>query len=170
MHSDQEILRAAESIRIAVTNAEGASGRLYIDSIRFVSIKWREESVDGAAARPDQIRAACINSLDDDEYRLASFAVTRRDQYAAMYGVKSNADLLKERESSLKVEYRLPARVRAAMTRRLSQPVDLRRYRTLVAWLNVRNAQPGDSLGLIIGSSDRDYLCLLYTSPSPRDS
>ena len=126
-----------------------------------MSSKWREGSLGAAPASPDQLKVTAINNFDDSEYRWEAFSIVMRDVYKAMYGVKNNTDLLKEKETSLKIEYAIPAGAQqVSVTRRFPKAMDFRSYKTLTAWMNFRSFTPGDKVGIIIGSSDTD--CLVY--------
>ncbi len=163
------LLREVESVRIFVRKNSGSTGRVYIDSIRFVSSKWREASLGTAPASPNQLKISAINSFDDDEYRWEAFSIVMRDIYKIMYGVKNNQDLVYEKETSLKLEYAIPAGSQSvSVTRRFAKPMDFRNYKTLNAWVNFRSFSPGDKVGIIIGSSDTDYLLYQMNMNFPR--
>lgn len=157
--SEINLLREVESVRLSIRKASGDRGRVYIDSINFVSSRWREARLGTALASPDQMKVSAINCFDDDEYRWEAFSLVMKNVYKAMYGVESDQDLLKEKETSLKLEYAIPAgSQQVSVTRRFQKPIDFRNYRTLSAWMNFRAFSPGDRVGIIIGSSDTDHL------------
>lgn len=157
--SETNLLREVEAVRLYIRKNPGSTGRVYIDSIKFVSSKWREASLGAVPASPDHLKVSTINNFDDSEYRWEAFSIVMRDVYKAMYGVKNNTELLKDKESSLKLEYAIPAGAQnVSVTRRFPKPMDFRSYKSLTAWINVRGFTPGDKIGIIIGSSDTDYL------------
>ncbi len=167
--AETNLLREVESVRLYVRKAAGDTGRVYIDSINFVSSKWREARLDAALASPDQVKVSAINFFDDDEYRWEAFSIVMRDVYKAMYGVKNDQDLLKEKETSLKLEYAIPpGSQNVSVTRRFTKPMDFRNYKTLSAWVNFRSFSPGDSVGIMIGSSDTDYVVYQMPMNFPR--
>ena len=152
------LLKSVVSIRLSVRKANNVAGRVYLDGIKFVSSKWRDKRLDTNLASPNNLKVTAINNIDDNEYRWEAFSIVERDIYKAMYGVKNNLDLLKERETALKLEYSIPAGYTSVSTmRRFSKRMDFRNYRTLSAWVNFRGFTPGDRVGIIIGSSDTDY-------------
>ncbi|MBN2159501.1 MAG: hypothetical protein JW807_08905 [Spirochaetes bacterium] len=160
--SQINILKGVESIRLNITRtgaATGMSGRLYIDGIRFISSKWRETRLDAAAASPDQLKVTAINNMEDSEYTFESFSILMKDIYKSMYAVKNDDDLMKERETALKMEYSVPAgSASVSATRRFAKPMDFSHYKTLTAWVNFRSFSSGDRVGVIIGSSDTDFI------------
>ncbi len=157
-NSEINALKDTEAVRLFVLKNIGDSGRIYIDGIKFVSSKWRETRVDSNPASPDDLKVSSINNIDDTEYKMESFSIIMRDIYKAMYGIDNNKELLKERETSLKLEYAVPAgSTNVSVTRRFPKPMDFRNYKTLTAWINFRNFVPGDEVGIIVGSSDTDY-------------
>ncbi|MBP7735120.1 MAG: hypothetical protein KA369_04030 [Spirochaetes bacterium] len=167
--SEINLLREVESVRLYVRKTPGDRGRLFIDSVKFVSSKWREARLGTALASPDQMKVSAINCFDDDEYRWEAFSLVMKSVYKAMYGVKSDQDLLKEKETSLKLEYAIPAGSRqVSVTRRFAKAVDFRNYRSLSAWMNFRAFSPGDRVGIIVGSSDTDYLEYQMNMTFPR--
>ncbi len=167
--SEINLLREVESIRLSIRKASGNSGRVYIDYINFVSSKWREARLGTTLASPDQMKVSAINCFDDEEYRWEAFSLVMKSVYKAMYGIKSDQDLLKEKETSLKLEYAIPAGSgQVSVTRRFPKPIDFRNYRTLSAWMNFRAFSPGDRVGIIVGSSDTDYLEYQMNMTFPR--
>jgi hypothetical protein len=167
--SETNLLREVEAVRLYVRKTAGTTGRVYIDSIKFVSSKWRDAKIGALPASPDQLKVSSINCFDDNEYRWEAFSLVMRDIYKAMYGVKNNQDLLKEKETSLKLEYAVPAGSQSvSVMRRFTKPMDFRSYKTLSAWMNFRAFSPGDKVGIIIGSSDTDYLVYQMNMNFPR--
>ncbi len=167
--SDSNVLKDVEAVRLYVLKNNGDAGRVYIDGIKFVSSKWREARVDAGPASPDEMKVTSINSIDDREYGTQAFSIMMRDQYKSMYGVENDRDLIKERETALKIEYGVPAGSSSvSVTRRFPKPMDFRNYQTLTAWLNFRNFLPGDEVGILIGSSDTDYIVFKMKMDYPR--
>src|SRR5208337_1234170 len=57
-----------------------------------------------------------------------------------MYGIENIKDLIKEKESALKLEYAIPSGSGSvSVERRFIKPIDIRDYRALSAWLNFRS-------------------------------
>ena len=88
--SQINVLKSVVSVRLTVRKNSGATGRVYIDGIRFVSPKWRDLRIGDDTASPDQMKVTSINNIEDKEYRLESFSLVMRDMYKAMYGVQNN--------------------------------------------------------------------------------
>jgi hypothetical protein len=167
--SEINLLGSVTSVRLSVRKANNVTGRVYIDGIKFVSSKWRDKRLDGNLASPNNLKVTAINNIDDNEYRWEAFSIIEREIYKSMYGVKNNLDLLKERETALKLEYSIPAgSTSVSATRRFSKPMDFRNYKTLTAWVNFRSFNPGDRVGIIIGSSDTDYYVFEMNMVFPR--
>lgn len=167
--SEINLMKEVEAVRVSIAKAGGVAGRLFVDSIKFVSTKWRETKLDANPASPDNLKVMAINNYEDDEYRWEAFSLVMKEAYKAMYGVKSNQELLTERETALKLEYFIPAGyTHVSATRRFSKPMDFRNYKSLSAWVNVRAYTPGDNVALIIGSSDTDYLVYKMAMGFPR--
>ncbi len=157
--SDINILKQVQSVRLYIKKANGVKGRVYIDGIKFVSSKWRDPRLDANPASPTQLKVVSINNLDDNEYRWESFSIMMKDLYESMYGIESYKDLLKEKESALKIEYAIPAgHSSATVSRRFTKPIDIRDYRALSIWCNFRSFNPGDRVGVVLGSSDTDFV------------
>lgn len=167
--SQINIIKEVEAVRLFISKAGGATGRLYIDSIKFVSTKWRETRLDGNPASPDNLKVTAINNYEDNEYRWEAFSIVMKDAYKAMYGITNSKELLTERETALKLEYFIPAGYTAvSATRRFPKPMDFRNYKTLSAWINIRAHSPDDKIAIIVGSSDTDYLVYQMTMGFPR--
>ncbi len=167
--SQINILKSVVSVRLTVRKNSGAAGKVYIDGINFVSPKWRDLRAGDDTASPDQIKVTAINNIEDREYRLEAFSLVMRDVYKAMYGVQNNNDLLKERETALKVEYDVGgAYASVSATRRFTKPMDFRNYKTLTAWVNFRGFVANDQIGILIGSSDNDYIIYRMKMQFPR--
>ena len=166
--STTELLKQVEAVRLYVEKGAGNignGGRLYIDTIKFVSSRWRNflvgtsasDPLQGNAAGPSNMAVTLVDSINDSDYRSGSFVFWNKDIYTTFYGEMDSEELAKEQESALKIDYTVPAGMaNVSATRRFSKPFDLRHYKTLNVWLNYRTP-PGGEIGVIIGSSDTDY-------------
>lgn len=154
----EELLKNICSVRLSLKNAGTASGRIYIDSIRFISSIWGNIEInDDPASSPEEFSLTQIDTLNDSDYRAESFMFTQKDQYESLYGEKTGSELSAQKETALQIEYNLASGKKASAVKKFLKPVDLRSYKTLNAWFNFRNFSPGDCIQLQIGSSDKDY-------------
>ncbi len=156
--SQIDILSRVQTARLYVTKGAAVSGRIYIDGIRFVSTKWGNIRMDGLPAGPDRLKIAVLDTLSDEEYRNESFVMQNRDLYRTLYGKKENSELLTEKESALQLTYSISGGDTVSVTRKFQQPMDLRYYKTMNLWMNFRNFTAGDKVGVVIGSSENDYI------------
>jgi hypothetical protein len=166
--ANQELLKNARSVRLWVrrnpANA-GTGGRLYIDTIKFISSRWKRlllssnplDPGGGDPADANTLSVTVVNSISDPDYRSGAFHFEKRGVYQSLYGERDRDELKKESESALKVDYSIPAgSSHVSLTRTFARPMDLRFYKTLNLWINYRTAPAGE-IGVIIGSSESDY-------------
>ncbi|MCU0847673.1 MAG: hypothetical protein MUD12_07280 [Spirochaetes bacterium] len=152
------ILTQVEALRLTVQNS-ARKGRIYFDKLRFVTTKWKEISMDGLPGSPTNMKVSLIDSLNDLEYSPESFLFIRKKLYESMYGEKKLSEYIKEKETALKIEYSIPgANSYVSATRRFSRPMDIRFYKTMNLWFNYRNFSQGDIVGVVLGSSDTDFV------------
>ncbi|MFC1669935.1 hypothetical protein ACFL20_06030 [Spirochaetota bacterium] len=154
-----DVLKQVEALRLYIRNNSGTAGTLYIDKIRFVSSRWRNIERDGITAGPDDLSATMINSINDDDYRTESFLFSKKDLYESLYGERTSTEMSKEKESALQLVYAVPGgSSNVSITRKFSKPMDLRHYKTMNLWYNLRSFTGGEKIGIRIGSSDSDYV------------
>jgi len=152
--SEIDILKQVESIKLYLQKNNAASGKIYIDGIRFVSSRWGAVETVGA----DQLKVSLLNTINNNEYKNESFLFSQKQLYKSLYGEMDDSDLLKESETALQLEYSIAsAGGSVSVTRRFQKPMDLRYYKTMNLWLNSRNFNPGDKISLRVGSSEYDY-------------
>lgn len=151
-----EILKQVEAVRLFVHSAAPATGKIYIDSLKFVSSRWRNVKINGVAEEdPGQFKITMVDTQNDPDYRLNAFAFLRSDIYQSLHGDKSDKELKAEIETALQIEYNLAGN--GSVTRKFSKAMDLRFYKRLNVWINARSSDPADTLRVRIGSSDKDY-------------
>ena len=153
-------LKQVISARLYLNRKSDVTGRLYISSLKFVASKWKNpERDDGTIAVPDDIKVTRINSISDDEYRAESFMLLQRGVFESLYGSRSSDDLKSESESALQIDYKIPAgNTSVSITRSFATPFDIRNYKTMNVWVNPRIMNLADSIGIVIGSSEYDYV------------
>ncbi|MCX8122605.1 MAG: hypothetical protein N3F66_00390 [Spirochaetes bacterium] len=157
-----DILKKIYSIRLILHKATATSGTILIDTIRFVTMHWQVDSIDGiSGSNTDKVKLTLIDSFNDTDYAQESFARIKSDVYTSLYGDKSKKELTQTMESALKVTY--SAISSATIKRKFHKPMDLRFYRNIHSWINMRSFTPGDILTFRIHSSDSDYLEYSYT-------
>ncbi|MCP4135623.1 MAG: hypothetical protein GY754_31940 [bacterium] len=155
-----DILREVEAMRLyLVKNGSTNTGTVYIDNIKFVSSRWSSIVLDknSSLSVSTELKATIINSINDDDYRSEAFLFSEKDVYKSLYGDKTDSELSSESESALQLAYAIPSNTSVSITRRFSTPLDIRFYKTMNLWLNVRDSLSG-TIGIIIGSSDNDYV------------
>ena len=165
--AESDLLSQVESLRLYIKNSSGStvSGRLFIDSIKCVSSRWRNpkkgnnpaDPMDEVAAGPDVISVTVVDSINDSDYRADAFLFSEKNVYTSLYGKRDESELEKERESALQIEYTVES-TSVSVTRNFATPIDIQHYRTLNLWMNYRNFSAGDMIGVIVGSSENDYL------------
>lgn len=136
------------------------TGKLYVSSLKFVASKWKNPELDGTPVDDsDRIKITRLNSVSDSDYRAESFMLLQRNVYESLYGSRSNEDIKSESESALLVEYNIPVGNNSvSVTRTFASPFDIRNYKTMNIWVNSRVMNAADSIGIIIGSSEYDYV------------
>jgi hypothetical protein len=165
---EKDLLRRVEAVRLTVRKANGVRSRVFIDGIKFVSSKWRDIRMDGSLASTDNVKVAMINSTDDNEYRLESFMFIMNDAYRALYGPQKPNEIIKLKETALRIDYNTPPTAKyISVSKRLQNPIDIRHYKTLSIWLNFRNFNPGDKVSFVIGSSENDFVEYLVNMDFP---
>lgn len=155
----EEILKQVESLRLMVVRNTASQGTIYIDSIKFISSRWRSVELDGnPAGAPDNFKVTIVDTYNDEDYRSSAFIFQESSVYTSLHGERSGSDLNRELESALSVEYDLAGYNSGSVTRKFSKHMDLRFYKTLNLWFNVRQYSPGDMVGVVLGSSETDYI------------
>ncbi len=151
-----EILKQVEAVRLFVHSLSPATGRIYIDSLKFVSSRWRNVKINGVADEdPARFKITMVDTQNDPDYRLNAFAFLRSDIYQSLHGDKSDKELRAEIETALQIDYNLAGT--GSVTRKFSKPMDLRFYKKMNIWINARTASPGDAIRVRIGSTESDY-------------
>ncbi len=155
----EDILSQVESIRLSVGAGTAASGTLYIDTVKFVSSRWRTVELDNTVTpSPSSFKVTVVDTLSDSDYRADAFLFQMKSVYTSLHGEKSNDELNREQESALSIAYNLAGYSKGSVTRKFSQPMDLRFYKTLNMWINCRSFNSGDTVGVILGSSEGNYV------------
>ncbi len=152
--SEENLLKRVESIRLSIKQNTGTTGRLYIDSIRLISTRWKQ--TEGSVSGTDKLKLNLVNSIDDSDYRSDAFLFSQKKVYESLYGEKSSDELDEERESALKIEWGISSGDHVTAERRFARSIDLRHYKTLTMWINPRNFTAGDYIQFTIGSSESD--------------
>ncbi|MBN1534030.1 MAG: hypothetical protein JXA20_15275 [Spirochaetes bacterium] len=153
-----DILSSVRTARLSITKGAAVSGRIYIDGIRFVSTRWSNVKLDGLPAGPDRLKVAVLDTLSDQEYYGESFVALNRELYQSLYGHKQSSELLTEQESALELTYAVGGGNNVSVTRKFQQPIDIRFYKTMNLWMNFRSFVSGDTVGVVFGSSENDYI------------
>ncbi|MEW6526838.1 MAG: hypothetical protein AB1444_09250 [Spirochaetota bacterium] len=157
----EDILKKIYAIRLILQKKSAATGTILIDTIRFVTMHWQVDSIDGTSGTDiDKVKLTLIDSLNDSEYAQESFARSKSDIYTSLYGDKSKKELSQTMESALNVTY--TSITSATIKRKFYKPMDLRFYRNVHCWINIRNYTSGDTLIFRLHSSDNDYLEYSY--------
>lgn len=151
-----EVLKQVEAVRLFVRSAVPSTGKIYIDSLKFVSSRWRNVKIGGVADEdPGRFKITMVDTQNDPEYRQNAFAFLRSDIYQSLHGDRSDRELRSEIETALQIEYNLAGN--GSVTRRFSKQMDLRFYKKFNMWINARSSNPADTLRVRIGSSENDY-------------
>lgn len=159
-----ELLKQVESVRIFLQGAAGGKGKIYIDSIRFVSSRWRNIKLDDIQNEdPSYFSVTVVNTVDDIAYRVSSFIMSNRDLYKSFYGDKKDSELVKSEESALQIDYNFTEYTMGSVTRKFLKSMDLRFYKTLNLWVNYRSSSAVTKMAVRLGSSDSDYLYYEFT-------
>jgi hypothetical protein len=158
--TDIDILKQVKNIRLYGEQNTGNTGRLYIDSMKLISSKWKNPEFDGnPVTDPNVIKLTMIDSINDSDYRADSFLLKQTGLYESLYGDDSADDIETKTETSLQMEYAInSSHTELTVTQRFTKEMDLRFYNTLNAWINVRSISASNYLSYIIGSSDNDYI------------
>jgi len=151
--SDIDILSKVQSIRMYLNNETGgiASGRIFIDSIKFVSSRWKNNQADG------NVKLTILNSNNDSTYAAESLIATQNATYRSLYGQPKTTDTIAESESTLQMDYTIRAAGDIEVLRKFAKTMDLRHYKTLNLWLNYREYTTAHTVLVQIGSSEDDY-------------
>ncbi len=151
-----ETLKQVEAVRLFVQSALPANGKIYIDSLKFVSSRWRNVKINGLAEEdPAKFKITMVDTQNDPDYRLNAFAFLRSDIYQSLHGDRSDKELRAEIETALQIDYNLAGN--GSVTRKFSRPMDLRFYKRMSIWMNARASGPGDVIRVRIGSTENDY-------------
>lgn len=151
------ILKQTSALRINIESENAARGRLYVGTIRCIAPSWKDVSVNGIPDESgERMRVTLVNTFNDSEYRENSFAKTQRKIYKELFGAVD--DINEVFEGALSIAYEALAGSQASVTKVLAKPLDLTHYRSLKLWLNVREFSAGDTLTLLMASSQNDYL------------
>jgi len=158
--SDIQALQQTKSIRLYLKKISGVSGRVSIDSIKCVTSKWKNPELDNiAAGNYNNIKISLVNSINDSDYRNESFLLRQLGVYKSLYGADSTDDIAGESETALQIDYDIPGLNNSvSITRKFTKEIDIRFYKTMNLWLNVRSISPANVIGFIVGSSDTDYI------------
>ncbi|GAB4219160.1 MAG: hypothetical protein Kow00102_01550 [Spirochaetota bacterium] len=157
----EDILKKIYAIRLILQKNSATTGTILIDTIRFVTMHWQVDSIDGISGTDtDKVKLTLIDSFNDSEYAQESFARTKSDVYTSLYGDKSKKELSQTMESALNVTY--SSITSATIKRKFYKPMDLRFYRNVHCWINIRNFTSGDTLIFRLHSSDNDYFEYSY--------
>jgi hypothetical protein len=154
------LLKQVTAARMYLYRNSDNAGKLYVSSLKFVASKWKNPEADGTPINSsDQIKVTRLNSVSDPDYRAESFMFLQRNVYESLYGSRSSDDIESESESALLVDYEIPGgNSSVSVTRTFASPFDIRNYKTMNIWVNPRVMNPADSIGIIIGSSEYDYV------------
>lgn len=153
------ILQETRSIRFYIVQGTGTSGRIYLDTLKLVSSKWKNPERDGVALNdPAVLKSTLVNSINDSDYRNDSFLVKQTGVYKSLYGKESTDDIDSVSETALQLEYDLSTGNNVSFKRTFSKVIDLRYYKTMNIWYNARSIGASNILGFIVGSSDTDYV------------
>ena len=153
-----DLLKHVLTVRMSVAKGLAASGRIYVDSIRFVSARWTNATLDGTPTISDRMKVTIVDTINDSEYRAESLMTSQRDLYSSLYGKRNDDELQSEKESALQLTYSVLGGNYVSVTRKFQQPMDIRFYKTMNMWMNFRSFTAGDTVGVIFGSSENDYV------------
>ena len=156
-----DILKKIYAIRLVLKKNSATTGTILIDTIHCVTMHWQVDSIDGTrGSDTDKVKLTLIDSYNDSEYAQESFARVKSDVYRSLYGDKSTKELTQTMESALNVNY--SNIYSATIKRKFHKPMDLRFYRNIHCWINIRSFTPGDTIIFRVHSSDNDYLEYSY--------
>ncbi len=158
--SQIQALQQTKSIRLNLVRNNGSSGRVSIDTLKVISAKWKNPKLNDITPinDPETMKITLVNSISDSDYRNESFLIRERSLYKQLYGDESTDDIESESETALQIEYNLNAPDYASVIRKFSKEIDIRFYKTMNLWLNVRDSISSNVIGFIIGSSDSDFI------------
>ena len=155
----QDILRQVESIRLFAVRNSADTGVVLIDRISFVSSRWRNIKLGGLEVdSPKEFSVTIVDTHNDEEYRSDAFIFRESGVYKSLYGEKSSNELQREKESAISIKYDLTMSRTGSVTRKFQKNIDMRFYRTLNMWFNFKEFTPGDSIAVLIGSSENNYI------------
>ncbi|MGQ9842708.1 MAG: hypothetical protein ACUVRK_03995 [Spirochaetota bacterium] len=158
----EDILKRIYSARLLFEKDTATTGTILIDLIRFVSMHWQVDSIDGIhGSDTDKVKLSLIDSFNDSEYAQEAFARIKSDVYTSLYGDKSKTELIQTMESALNIIY--TTITATTIKRKFHKPMDLRFYKNIHCWINVRSYTTGDTFIFRLYSSDNDYLEYSYT-------
>ncbi|TAL38849.1 MAG: hypothetical protein EPN93_03725 [Spirochaetes bacterium] len=161
------LLKQVRSIRLFLAGSAPNAGRIYIDSMRFVSSRWRNIKINGTSDEdPDRFSVTMVDSINDPEYRSNSFLSKKSDVYQELHGEKTNRELEIEQETAMQIDYNLPGTFTGSVSRKFAKEMDLRFYKTLSLWLNCRSTLPY-KIGVRVGSSENDYYAYEFIPDFP---
>ncbi len=157
------LLKQVETLRLYLRNGSASTGRIFIDTLRFVSSRWRNIKInDTVNEDPAKFGVTMVNSINDSDYRADAFIYSRRDVYTSLHGERTDKELTREKETALQIEYNL-SNESGSVTRKFSKPMDLRFYKTLNLWMNVRAPSVVNTFRFRVGSSESDYMEYEFT-------
>lgn len=168
--SEIQALQETTGIRVYLKKNSGVTGRVFIDSIKCVSSNWKNPELDAAAVdNYNNIKISLVNSIDDSDYKKESFLLRELGVYKSLYGGDSTDDIATESETALQIDYNIPGLNKSvSISRKFSKVIDIRYYKTLNLWINARSIDPSNVIGLIVGSSDSDYMEYKFTPAYPK--
>ncbi|MBN2039944.1 MAG: hypothetical protein JW864_07890 [Spirochaetes bacterium] len=155
-----ELLKEVSSVRLVLKKRGTTNtGTIYIDSIKFVSAIWGNIMLDDVITNsPNEFNLTLVDSINDEEYRNNSFLLAEKDNYISLYGDRTSDELNSEKETAMQIEYNLASRQNGSVTKKFTEPIDIRHYKTMNMWFNFRSFTSGDYIHVIIGSSEEDYI------------
>lgn len=156
--SQNDLLKKIWALRLYAKNISATTGRLYVDAIKLVSSNWKDIKINDVPEEdPDKFKVTTIDTYSDTEYDQNSFVSEKSSLYLSLYGDRDKSDLANEHEGALEIEYNLASSEIGSTTRKFGKNMDLRHYKTLSLWVNVREQTSGDVARICIGSSENDY-------------
>jgi hypothetical protein len=154
---DVEALRSVSSLRLYARQNTGNTGRLFVDTLKLVTSKWKNPALDGTLIEdPDLLKVTLVSSTSDSDYYSNSFMRLQPGLYEKLYGGDRD-DFDNSSETALQVDYNISSGSNVSITRTFSRTIDISNYATLNMWINARTFPVGSTIGIIIGSSDYDY-------------
>lgn len=160
----KELLKRVKAVRIFLKKrGTNNRGTIYVDSLKFISMSWRDGDTESFIENdPGEFRITKIDTISDSDYRAESYMLFSKDNYESLHGDKSASELKHEKETALQIEYNFETPGRGSATRKFQKNIDLRYYKTLNTWFNFKDFSPGDSISVIIGSSENDYIEYMF--------